>query len=281
MAHDLPFLSMFRSRIHTMPSVGETENEAIHAALKASDLTKKTRIHVVVHIVKIAVVREIDRIESDTNLVPTPTPEERHVQMKISISLRIEGKESREALPIWYARVILQHVDIGIRKTCMDVNNWTHRERPREMDHSPADHAMGHVRRQDARTVRANHGLLEWKENVRYGIQITARPAPNVRDIQVSVLNRLKMQRGLELVVVRLACREEAQQASTPEHTRNGIHDEQVARLAVDTANANDRVGPQLRSTSILLTKLRGLESGSNRTRDGSAPAPLPTKALR
>lgn len=133
-----------------MPSVRETQNEAIHAALKASDLTKKRRTHVVVHIVKIAVVREIDRIESDTNLVPTPTSEKRQVQMKISISLRIEGKEGREALSIRCPAVILQHVDIGIRKTCMDVNNWTHGERPREMDHSPADHTMGHVRRPDA-----------------------------------------------------------------------------------------------------------------------------------
>src|SRR6266849_995850 len=207
---------------------------------------KEWRSFVVVNVVKIAMVREIDRIQADANLVPAPALHERQVQMKISISLRIKGKESREARAIRHPCVILEHIDVGVRKACVNVNNRTHRQRPWEVEHSPADHAIGHIRRQDARNIRANHGLLEWKENVGYGIKITARPAPNVRDIQVSVMNRLKMQRGLELVVVRLACREEAQQASTSEHARNGIQDEQVASLAVDISNANDRVGAQL-----------------------------------
>src|SRR6266403_1757866 len=135
--------------------------------------------------------------------------------MKISISLHIEGKESREARAIRHPGVILKHIDVGIGKACVDVKNWTYRQRPWEVKHSPADHAMGHIRRQDAGNIRANHGLLEWKENVGHGIQVTARPAPNVRDIQVSVMNGLKMQRGLELVIVRLAFREEAQQVRT------------------------------------------------------------------
>ncbi len=59
-------------------------------------------------------------------------------------------------------------------------------------------------------------------------------------------MNGLKMQCGLKLVVIRLACGEEAQQASTAEHPRDGIHNEQVARLAVDIANASDRAAPQL-----------------------------------
>src|SRR6266403_1957040 len=166
--------------------------------------------------------------------------------MKISISLRIEGKESREARAIRHPGVILKHIDIGIGKACVDVNNWTYRQRPWEVKHSPADHAMGHIRRQDAGNIRANHGLLEWKGNVGHGIQVTARPAPNVGDIQVSVMNRLKMERGLELVVAGPACRKKAQQASASEHARNGIYDEQVASLAVDVANAKDGVGTQL-----------------------------------
>jgi len=85
------------------------------------------------------------------------------------------------------------------------VNHGTHRQRPREVHHSPADHAMGHIRRQDAGYIRANYGLLEWKENAGYRIQITAGSAPNVGDIQVSKMNGLKMQRGLKLVIIRLA----------------------------------------------------------------------------
>src|SRR6266481_297690 len=229
-----------------MRSICETQNEAIHAALKAGELAKKRRTHVVVHVVKIAVVREIDGIEAHTNFVFAPALQEGQVQMKISVNLRIDGKESREAGAIWHACVVLQHIDVGVGKAGVDVNNRAHRQRPREMEHSPAHHAMGNVRRQDPGRIRANHGLLKWKENVGYGIQIAARPAPNVRDIEVGVVNRLKMKRGFDLVVVGLSCGEEAQQTSTSENARNRIHDEQGASLTVDIANANDRGGPQL-----------------------------------
>ena len=80
-----------------MRSICETQNEAIHAALKAGELAKERRTHVVVHVVKIAVVREIDGIEADTNFVFAPALQEGQVQMKISVNLRIDGKESREA----------------------------------------------------------------------------------------------------------------------------------------------------------------------------------------
>src|SRR5260370_22794832 len=229
-----------------MLSDRESENEAIHAALKASELAKKRRRHVAVHFAKIAMVREIDRIQADANLVPAPTLHEWQMQMKISISLRIKGEESREARAIRLPCVILEHVDVGVGKACVDVNNRTHRQRPWKVEHSPTDHPMRHVRGQNARNIGANHGLLEWKENVGYSIQVTARPAPNVGNIQVSAMNRLKMQRGLELMVVRLSRRKEAQQASASEYALNGIPDEKVARLAVDIANANDRVAPHL-----------------------------------
>src|SRR5260370_27583658 len=95
-----PLVSLFPSRIRTKLSVCETENEAIHAALKASELAKKRRTHVVVHIMEIAVVREIDGIQADANFVFAPALQKRQVQMKISINLRIDGKESREALAV-------------------------------------------------------------------------------------------------------------------------------------------------------------------------------------
>src|SRR5260370_28630172 len=126
-------------------SISKIENEAIRAALETSEASKEWRSFVVIHVMKIAVVREIDRIQADANLVPAPALQERQVQMKISISLRIEGKESREARAIWHPCVILKHIHVGVGKACMDVNHWAHGEGPWEMDHAPTDHAMGHV----------------------------------------------------------------------------------------------------------------------------------------
>src|SRR5437879_4303071 len=186
-------------------SVSETENEAIHAALETREPAEEWRSYIAAHFAKIAMVREIERIQADANLVTAPVLHERQVQMEISINLCAEGEKSRETRTIRHPCVVLDYIDVGVRKTCVDVNHRTHRQRPWEVEHSPADHAMWHVRRQDAGNIRANYGLLEWKENVGYRIQITARTAPNVGDIQVSEMNRLKMQRGLKLVIIRLA----------------------------------------------------------------------------
>ena len=80
-----------------MLSISKTENEAIHATLKASELAKKRRTYVIIHFMKIAMVREIDGIQSNANFVFAPALQETQVQMEISINLRIDGKESREA----------------------------------------------------------------------------------------------------------------------------------------------------------------------------------------
>src|SRR5260370_15948202 len=237
---------MFPCRIRTVLSVSETQNEAIHTTLETSEPPKEWRSHIAVHFAKIAMIREIDRIQADANLMPAPTFHERQVQMKIPINLRIGGEESREARAIRQSYIILKHIHVGVGKAGVQVNNRTYRQRPREVEHSPTDHAIWHVRRQNARSIRANYRLFEGQENAGHSVQITASTAQNVRNIQVSAMNRLKVQRGLELMVVRSACRKEAEQASTSEHLRNWIHHEQVARLAVDIANAKDRVAPHL-----------------------------------
>jgi hypothetical protein len=55
-----------------MLSVRETEDETIHAALETSEPAKEWRGLVVINFAKIAVVRKIDRIQADTDLVPAP-----------------------------------------------------------------------------------------------------------------------------------------------------------------------------------------------------------------
>src|SRR5258708_24975279 len=106
-----------------MLSVCETENEAIHAALETGEPAKEWRSHIAVHFAKIAMVREIDRIQADANLVPAPVLHERQVQMKISINLCVERKESRETRTIRQPCVILENINVGVEQTCVDVNN--------------------------------------------------------------------------------------------------------------------------------------------------------------
>src|SRR5579863_3694184 len=176
-----------------MASVAETKNEAIHAALKTGELAKGRRSVVVVHVMKIAVICEIDRIEAYPHFVPAPMFRERQMHMKVSVNLCVERKERGKALAIRQPCVILQHVNVGVWKAGVNVDDGTHGQRPRKMERSPADHSIRDVREEDARNIGANDGLLEWKENVGHGIQIAAGPAPNVGNIQVRVPNGLEV----------------------------------------------------------------------------------------
>src|SRR5258707_4642803 len=73
-----------------MLSITETKNEAIHAALKTSESAKERRSLVVVHVMKISMICEIDRIKAYPNFVPAPMLRERQMQMKVSVNLCVE-----------------------------------------------------------------------------------------------------------------------------------------------------------------------------------------------
>jgi hypothetical protein len=73
--------------IHSAP---ETENEAIQAALKTGEPAKERRSLVVVHVMKVAMICEIDRIEANPHFVAAPTLCERQMQVEIPIGLRVE-----------------------------------------------------------------------------------------------------------------------------------------------------------------------------------------------
>jgi hypothetical protein len=110
-----------------MLSVAETKNEAVHAALKTGELAKERRSLVVVHVMKIAMICEIDRIESYPHFVPASMFRERQMQMKVSVNLRVERKERGKSLAIRQSCVILQHVHVGVPKAGVNVNDGTHR----------------------------------------------------------------------------------------------------------------------------------------------------------
>jgi hypothetical protein len=71
-------------------SVAETKNEAIHTALKTSEFAKERGTHVVVHVMKIAVICEIDRIQAYPYFVPALMFREWQMQMKVSVNLCVE-----------------------------------------------------------------------------------------------------------------------------------------------------------------------------------------------
>jgi len=62
------------------------------------------------------------------------------------------------------------------------------------------------------------------------------------------MFEQAEMRRRLEFVIVRTATMEKAPASPHFETCRDGIHDEHVACLAIDIADAKDRVGHNWRS---------------------------------
>jgi len=67
-----------------------------------------------------------------TDLVPAPVLHERQ-SYENPINLRVEGKKVGSAAIGTPHN--LEHIDVGIGKTCVHVNHGTHRQRPREVHH--------------------------------------------------------------------------------------------------------------------------------------------------
>jgi len=117
--------------------VHEADDQAIGAALETRELAKERRRHNVVDIIEIPVVGQIDRIDSQAKLVLALMAHEREAHRKVPIDLSIQREKSREALSIRRSNVIVQHIQIGIRKARMHVYDGTECKRPGKVNNAP------------------------------------------------------------------------------------------------------------------------------------------------
>jgi len=62
----------------------------------------------------------------------------------------------------------------------MNVNEWAERQLPGQSEDSPANDAIGNVRRQDAVDIWTNHRGGERDINIRKTVQVSAGAAPDV-----------------------------------------------------------------------------------------------------
>src|SRR5579862_428029 len=114
------------------------------------------------------------------------------------------------------------------------------------MQGSPTHKAVRNIGRQNSPGVGTNYGLFEGKKNTGYRVQVAAGSAPNIRSVDFSATKRLKMQRGFKLVISGSACIEQAEQTNASKRIIHGIYREQIARLAIEVADAERGTAPQL-----------------------------------
>ncbi len=101
-------------------SVHDAEEECRAPALETCELPKPRRSDVVVHVVEIAVIGEVDHVEAEANLAMVTMPD---WKTEVAERLEIDGKESREPLPVGQPNVILPLIHLGIGKTGVHVHD--------------------------------------------------------------------------------------------------------------------------------------------------------------
>src|ERR1700738_3319113 len=91
--------------VHTALSIDHAQQKGRLLAFESSELSKLGRGDVVIDLTKIAVIREIDHVEPQTDLARAAVTYKRDTE--VAVDLEIEGKESREVLAVRNTNIVL------------------------------------------------------------------------------------------------------------------------------------------------------------------------------
>src|SRR5260370_2476091 len=201
------------------------------------------RSDVVVDLTEIAVIGEVDYIEAETDLARTEVKPARDAE--VPVDLGIDGKKHRKSLGVGQPNVILTLIYVGIRKARVHVDNRAENQGERKMKGPPSDHPVRHIRRANTVSVGPDDRLLERNEDVSQRVQISTRPAPDVGDAQVAILDGMKPQGCFRLAVVFPTCVQKAENAWRAALAAKRRNDEQIARRTVHIAKPQNGSGPE------------------------------------
>src|SRR5215470_15307799 len=98
----------------------------------------------------------------------------------------------------------------------MHVHDGTERELPWKVNSAPEHYSVRNIGRQDACNVRPDHRLLKGHEDIGHRVQVSARAAPNIGNIQVRRSYRTEPQSSFDLVIGSFPSTEEAEQTIRP-----------------------------------------------------------------
>src|SRR5580700_9969702 len=169
--------------VPTAFSIDHAQQKGRLLAFESSELAKLGRSDVVIGLVKIAVIREIDHVEPQTDLARAAVMYKRN--MEVAVDLEIEGKENREVLAVRNTNIVLPLINLGVRKPGMDVDDRAKNQRIGKTKRSPSHHTVWNIRRANTVGVGTDDRLLERDEEVSERIQISPRAAPDVGNVQI------------------------------------------------------------------------------------------------
>src|SRR6266852_6131477 len=232
-----------RAEVRPGRSVDDTQQKRRLPALEFREAAEMRRSDVVVDLTEIAVIGEVDYIEAEPDLARTEVKPARDAE--VPVDLGIDGKKHRKSLGVGQPNVILTLIYFGIRKARVHVDERAENQGERKMKGPPSDHPVRHIRRANTVSVGPDDRLLERNEDVSQRVQISTRPAPDVGDAQVAILDGMKPQGCFRLAVVFPTCVQKAENAWRAALAAKRRNDEQMARRTVRIDNAESGPGPK------------------------------------
>src|SRR6266481_5141531 len=260
-----------REEVRPGRSVDDTQQKRRLPALEFREAAEMRRSDVVEDLTEIAVIGEVDYIEAEPDLARTEVKPARDAE--VPVDLGIDGKKHRKSLGVGQPNVILTLIYFGIRKARVHVDDRPENQGERKMKGPPGDHPVRHIRRVNTVSVGPDDRLLERNEDVPERVQISTRPAPEVRDTQIAILDGMEPQGCFRLAVVFLPRVQKAENAWRACIAAKRRNDEQVARRAVDIAEAQNGSGPEraVHFCASNKTASAGVRRMTDSRRDGTA----------
>src|SRR5260370_2969284 len=200
-----PFEAQGKPRCGTDFLLEQVQNHAFDASLEAGERSEIGGRNVAINVVRVLMIGEIGRIDSQANLPALGMFREWNMERNLPVKPGIHGKVSREAQAVGRAHIALQNVDIRIGKARMHVHDGTELHFPWKPENSRCQHAMGHIGRQNAGDIRPDDGSFEENQRIGKRIEIALGAAPRIGDGQVRVFARPIMRGDLRLAIVRAA----------------------------------------------------------------------------
>src|SRR5579885_1884328 len=169
--------------------------------------------------------------------------QQRHT--KDAIELQVQRKIRWKAERVGYAGIFLLYVDWRIRITGMNVHQRTEYQLPRQRKDAPGHHAIRDIRWQDPVHIRPDYRRGEWNVERLKGVEVPARPAPNIGGIDLIALSEQKAQRRFHLPVVGRTVVAERQERLAAKAGGERIHHKEVTGVAVQVAHVQLRIFPE------------------------------------
>src|SRR5277367_5558830 len=119
-------------------------------------------------------IREVERVDAESNLSFVGVAHIRHAQREFAKYFDIERKECGKTPTVRCSHVVLQNVDLRVRQARPEIDDRADGELSRQGKRTPTHETMGHVRGQNARYIRTNHGCFERNKDLGQSIKIAS-----------------------------------------------------------------------------------------------------------